>query len=104
MDPMSIQQMITRGPFCLLCLLGLTLFAGNAVAELPFENDGNLYVVMYNSDAYNIFTKSGEPVGTLATPSLNGPRGLAFNPANGDIWVTGELSNRLGRSTTHKRG
>ena len=107
---MKIQQMIKRTPFCFLGLLGLALFTGNVVAQLPFENDGNLYVAMYNSDAYNIFTKSGEPVGTLATPGLNGPRGLAFNPANGDIWVTGELSNtvyvfddehRLLRSLTH---
>ena len=107
---MKIQQMIKRTPFCFLGLLGLAFFTGNVVAQLPFENDGNLYVAMYNSDAYNIFTKSGEPVGTLATPGLNGPRGLGFNPANGDIWVTGELSNtvyvfddehRLLRSLTH---
>ena len=95
MGSMNIQQMITRVPLCFLGLLGLTLFAGNVVAELPFENDGNLYVAMYNSDAYNIFTKSGESVGTLTTPGLNGPRGLAFNPANGDIWVTGEFSNTV---------
>ena len=92
---MKIQQMIKRTPFCFLGLLGLAFFTGNAVAQLPFENDGNLYVAMYNSDTYNIFTKGGELVGTLTTPGLNGPRGLAFNPANGDIWVTGEFSNTV---------
>ena len=77
------------------CSIVLAALSGNVVAELPFENDGNLYVAMYNSDSYNIFTKSGEPRGTLTAPGLNGPRGLAFNPANGDIWVTGELSNTI---------
>jgi len=71
------------------------MFAGNSSAELPFENDGNLYVAMYNSDSYNIFTKNGDLIGTLTTPGLNGPRGLAFNPLNGDIWVTGEFSNTI---------
>ena len=95
MGPMNIQQMIIRSLLCVLCLLGLTPLAGNVLAELPFENDGDLYVAMYNSDAYNIFTKGGELVGTLTTPGLNGPRGLAFNPVNGDIWVTGEFSNTV---------
>lgn len=76
-------------------LFGFALLAGNVVAELPFENDGNLYVAMYNSDVYRIFSKRGQLVGTLTTPSLDGPRGLAFNPANGDIWVTGEFSNTV---------
>ncbi len=80
---------------CILSLLGLALLVRNVAAELPFENDGNLYVAMYNSDAYNIFSKGGAFVGTLTTPGLDGPRGLAFNPANGDIWVTGEFSNTV---------
>ncbi len=92
---MNFPQIVRPILFCFLSLLGFALFAGNVVAELPFENDGNLYVAMYNSDTYKIFTKSGESVGTLTTPGLNGPRGLAFNRANGDIWVTGELSNMV---------
>ena len=67
----------------------------HALAELPFENDGNLYVSMYNSDTYHIFTKESGFVGTMTAPGLNGPRGLAFNPVNGDIWVTGEFSNTI---------
>ena len=92
------------------CSIVLAARPGDVVAQLPFENDGNLYVAMYNSDSYHIFTKSGELSGTLTAPGLNGPRGLAFNPANGDIWVTGEFSNtihvfdnqhRLLRTLTH---
>ena len=92
---MSTLQIIFRFSLCFFSLLGLALLARDVAAELPFENDGNLYVAMYNSDAYNIFSKQGEFAGTLTTPGLNGPRGLAFNPANGDIWVTSELSNTV---------
>ncbi|MEM9411532.1 MAG: ABC transporter permease subunit, partial [Planctomycetota bacterium] len=70
-------------------------FPEQGFGQLPFENDGDLFVAMYNSDTYQILTKRGEPVGTMTTPGLNGPRGLAFNPANGDIWVTGEFSNTI---------
>ena len=87
--------MTIRFSLCVLGLLAIALFSRDVAAELPFENDGNLYVAMYNSNAYNIFSKSGDFVGTLTTPGLDGPRGLAFNPANGDIWVTGELSNTV---------
>ena len=79
----------------LCCVVALTAIVGNAAAELPFENDGNLYVAMYNSDTYNVFGKDGQYVTTFTTPGLNGPRGLAFNPFNGDIWVTGEFSNTI---------
>ena len=79
----------------IICGSMLVIFVPTALAQLPFENDGNLYVAMYNSDVYNIFTKDGESVGTMTAPGLNGPRGLAFNPANGDIWVAGEFSNTI---------
>lgn len=88
-----IQNRLLRSWAC--CVVVFAMFAGKSLAELPFENDGNLYVAMYNSDTYNIFTKNGEPVGTITAPGLNGPRGLAFNPLNGDIWVTGEFSNAI---------
>ena len=75
--------------------LAVVAYPDGLFAELPFENDGDLFVAMYNSDAYSVFTKSGQFVGTMTAPGLDGPRGLAFNPANGDIWVTGEFSNTI---------
>ena len=96
-----VQRRIkTRKLLGLISIVVLTSFSllamtNNALAELPFENDGNLYVSMYNSDTYHIFTKESGFVGTMTAPGLNGPRGLAFNPVNGDIWVTGEFSNTI---------
>ncbi len=88
----------------MVCVWGTIAAVQNiAYAQLPFENDGHLFVAMYNDDAYSIFSKSGEPVGTMTTPGLNGPRGLAFNPANGDIWVAGEFSNSIYIFDQHRR-
>jgi len=77
-----------------LALVGL-LVSGSASALLPFMNDGNLYVAMWTADQYNIFNKNGKSRGSISAQGLDGPRGLAFNPANRDIWVTSEHGNKI---------
>ncbi len=73
----------------LLCVTGTTQ------ALLPFEHTGNLYVSMWSADEIAVFTPDGTPVERFSTTGLDGPRGIAFNPANGEIWVAGEFSNAI---------
>lgn len=71
------------------------VFPGHATALLPFENTGNLYVSMWSSDDIAVFTPDGAPQGRFSADGLDGPRGIAFNPANGDIWVASEFGNAI---------
>lgn len=78
----------------LTCIL--LLGVGNAAqALLPFDNTGNLYVSMWTADEIAVFTPDGVPVERFSADGLDGPRGIAFNPANGEIWVAGEFSNAI---------
>lgn len=77
-----------------LCLFGFCSQLASAQL-LPFEKDRQLYVSMWNTDDYNIFSKNGRALGSITAPGLKGPRGIAFNPDNGNIWVAGELSNTI---------
>jgi len=80
-----------------MAIVGLTALAVSTTASalLPFKDDGNLYVAMWTADVYNIFKKNGKAKGSITAQGLDGPRGLAFNPANGDVWVTSEHGNSI---------
>lgn len=78
--------------FVSLCI---HVFPGHAAALLPFENTGNLYVSMWSSDDIAVFTPDGAPQVRFSADGLDGPRGIAFNPANGDIWVASEFGNAI---------
>ncbi|MEE9493903.1 MAG: hypothetical protein V3W04_11060 [Gammaproteobacteria bacterium] len=98
---------------CLISGLGaaaVVVASSNALALLPFKNDSNLYIAMWTANTYNIFNKKGKTRGSISAQGLDGPRGLAFNPANRNLWVTSEHGNeififdnqhRLRRSFTH---
>lgn len=72
-----------------------SLAGAPAHAVLPLESTGHLYVSMWTADQVRVFDDAGTLVQTLTAPGLDGPRGIAFNPANGDIWVAGEHSDAL---------
>ena len=82
---------------CLVIISGLATLAvsSNAFALLPFERDKNLYVSMWDADVVKVFTKDGTDLGSITTHGLDGPRGIAFNPRNGDIWIAGEHSDAI---------
>lgn len=67
----------------------------NALALLPFERDKNLYVSMWSADVVRVFSKDGTDLGSITAQGLDGPRGIAFNPHNRDIWVAGEHSDAI---------
>ncbi len=73
----------------------LLLVSGAARAVLPFDHTGNIYVSMWTADEIAVFTPDGVPVERFTADGLDGPRGIAFNPANGEIWVAGEFSNAI---------
>ncbi len=73
----------------------LFVLSSNASALLPFEKTGNLYVSMWDTDEIAVFTPDGTPLERFTTLGLDGPRGIAFNPANGEIWIAGEFSNAI---------
>ena len=75
-----------------LVVLGIST---HAFALLPFENDQNLYVSMWDANVVRIFTPEGVDLGSITAQGLDGPRGIAFNPFNGDIWIAGERSNAI---------
>ncbi|MFK7862086.1 MAG: hypothetical protein AB8B64_24985 [Granulosicoccus sp.] len=79
----------------LLTVTGLILFSGQAFALLPAQKTGNLYVSMWATDDIAVFTPDGLLIDRFTTDGLDGPRGIAFNPANGEIWVAGEFSNAI---------
>ena len=77
-------------------IAGTALFVSNAaLAVLPFEVTGNLYVSMWDADEIAVFSPSGVPIERFSAEGLDGPRGIAFNPANGEVWVAGEFSNAI---------
>jgi len=78
-----------------LVCVGLAMLPITSWALLPFENTGNLYVSMWTSDEIAVFSPEGMPVERFSAPGLDGPRGIAFNPANGEIWVASEFSNAI---------
>jgi len=69
--------------------------SGNAAALLPFESTGNIYVSMWVADEIAVFQPDGTPVERFTADGLDGPRGIAFNPVNGEIWIAGEFSNAI---------
>jgi len=71
------------------------LISGSASALLPFDDTGDLYVSMWNDDVVRVFDDYGNLVDELTAPGLSGPRGMAFNPANNDMWLAGEFSNEI---------
>jgi len=73
----------------------LLLMSGNAAALLPFEKTGNLYVSMWVADEIAVFQPDGTEAERFTTPGLDGPRGIAFNPANGEIWIASEFGNAI---------
>lgn len=73
----------------------LLLVSGQALAFLPVQNTGNLYVSMWSADEIAVFTPDGMPIQRFTTDGLDGPRGIAFNPTNGEIWIAGEHSNAI---------
>ncbi len=78
-------------------LMGLLIIgiSTHTFALLPFENDQNLYVSMWDADVVRIFTPDGTDLGSITAQGLDGPRGIAFNPLNGDIWIAGEHSHAV---------
>jgi len=80
----------------LLCLaIIICILPNSAMALLPFQKTGNLYVSMWSSDEIAVFTPEGTPVERFRADGLEGPRGIAFNPVNGEIWVAGEFSDAI---------
>ena len=73
----------------------LLLLSSSAFALLPYANTGNLYISMWTSDEIAVYSVTGEELERFSTPGLDGPRGVAFDPTNGDIWVAGEHSNAI---------
>ena len=86
-------------PVCCRCIAGivfaLSLLPSQVFALLPFTQTGNLYVSMWTADEIAVFSPAGEPLLRFGAEGLDGPRGLAFDPVNGEIWVAAELSNAL---------
>lgn len=81
----------------LTAMAGLTALtiSSTASALLPFDDTGNLYVSMWLNNLVRVFDDDGNVVKELTAPGLIGPRGMAFNPANGDMWLAGEFSNEI---------
>jgi len=85
----TIHRIYALITFCLL------LVSSKASALLPFEATGNLYVSMWTADEIAVFSPDGTPLERFSATDLDGPRGLAFNPTNGEIWVTAEFSDAI---------
>lgn len=66
-----------------------------ALAVLPYGNTGNIYVSMWTSDEVAVFSPEGKALGRFTANGLEGPRGIAFNPANGEIWVAAEDADAI---------
>ncbi len=80
----------------LLKLLFLMLVLPNAaMALLPFQNTGNLYVSMWDADEVAVFAPDGTLIERFSADGLDGPRGIAFNPFNGEIWIASEFGNAV---------
>ena len=85
----TIHRIYALITFCLL------LVSSKASALLPFEATGNLYVSMWTADEIAVFSPDGTPLERFSATDLGGPRGLAFNPTNGEIWVAAEFSDAI---------
>jgi len=75
--------------------VSLFFMQGPAMAVLPFKHTGNLYVSMWTSDEIAVFAPNGTPLERFTTEGLDGPRGIAFNRSNGQIWVASEFGNSI---------
>lgn len=91
----NIMNNLLRNSIRLIIAIGLTLVSGQAFSLLPVQNTGNLYVSMWTADEIAVFTPDGMPVERFTAEGLDGPRGIAFNPANGEIWIAAEFSNAI---------
>ena len=85
----TIHRIYALITFCLLVV------SSKASALLPFEATGNLYVSMWTADEIAVFSPDGTPLERFSATDLDGPRGLAFNPTNGEIWVAAEFSDAI---------
>jgi len=93
--PLQVNRKITLTTIR-IGLVCLALFASNvARALLPYEHTGNLYVSMWTADEIAVFTPDGTPIERFSADGLDGPRGIAFNPANGEIWIASEFGNAV---------
>lgn len=99
----SMQTILMAGNFYsmaggILRAVAFGLFLGTGLAAhavLPFGNTGNLYVSMWTADEIAVFTPDGIALERFTADGLDGPRGIAFNPVNGEIWVAGEFSDAI---------
>lgn len=87
--------MSLKKPLYLLISLCFSTLSPVSFALLPYANTGNLYVSMWTEDEVRIFTPDGLQVDSFRHAELDGPRGIAFNPANGEIWVASEHSDAI---------
>ena len=80
----------------LLFVSAFLFLTSELVADFPLppSRTGHLYVSSYGSDAVFVFTPEGQPVTSFSAPSLNGPRGLAFN-RRGELYCSSQLSDEL---------
>lgn len=97
MRPNRCRHSSTSSWTYLKTLIGLVVLgiSNHAFALLPFDNNGNLYVSMWDADVVRIFAPDGTDLGSMTAQGLDGPRGIAFNPLNGDIWIAGEHSHTI---------
>jgi len=50
---------------------------------------------MWSADEIAVFSPDGIPLERFSVEGLDGPRGIAFNPANGEIWIASEFGNAI---------
>lgn len=100
MNRIMIRRFCTRikliKPFVVFTLLFSILALPNAaMALLPFQKTGNLYVSMWEDDEIAVFSPDGASLERFSADGLDGPRGIAFNPFNGEIWIASEFGNAI---------
>ncbi len=88
-----MTKTVLRLSMCVACAIGALPHTANAL--LPFENTGNLYVSMWTADEIAVFDANGDALERFTAPGLDGPRGIAFHPATGEIWIAAEFTNSI---------
>ena len=90
-----MSHRVLNGLLRAITAASLLVMSGNAAALLPFEKTGKLYVSMWVADEIAVFQPDGTEVERFTATGLDGPRGIAFNPANGEIWIASEFGNAI---------